>query len=99
MLGVHFGSIDLINGPLPPVGGDLQARRRSGLVLEINEFRPQKNEEEDDGHHYVVVKTAALVGPENVTFDGAPNAGHSAQPSLNFEPEQCNQGLTVISKT
>src|SRR5262245_59975848 len=79
ILGVYLGRIHLVDPALGAVRSDCYPapQQLCGLVLEIDEPRRHKDEDQDQRHHHVVVKAAALVGPENVAFDGAPDAGHT----------------------
>jgi hypothetical protein len=48
-----------------------------GLILEVDEMRGNKDKQEDRCDHYVVMKAAALVSPEEITLNRAPDAMHA----------------------
>src|SRR5215467_8818658 len=84
ILCVNLRRVYLVDHALGAVGRSLNAtlQELSRLVFEIDEVRPHKNKNQDQRDHHVIVKAAALVGPEDVTFDGAPHARHVFQSKL-----------------
>ena len=46
------------------------------FVLEVDPARREKNEKKDEGDHHIVVKGPALVRPEDVAANCAPQRVH-----------------------
>ena len=82
ILSVHNGCIHAIDDLVSFLTESYPSLMRQVLcwfVLEVDKTRGDKNKNEYQGDHHVIVKAATLVGPEDVTLDGAPHARHMFQ--------------------
>ena len=91
---VQFGGADGVDevfgacGVAAVTDEDLPGLERDigdGPVLEVDEAGTDEEEEQDEGDHHVVVKTAALVGPEEVAAEEAGWITHVSALSLCLE--------------